>query len=251
MRRNLKKKLREFYQETPPMPDFNRKDELAEWARGKKISLPLEDSVLWFIRKQIVFVSRNMLLFQFILIALYWFFTITVRRENDAFQLLALFSPLAVLPGVLELSRSYRYGMTELELPSRFSLPQILLARIVIGAVLDLASLACMLAMAALRSNCTVGALILYGFVPGILTASGSMFLFNRCRSRNVGYAISAYCISLSGIGAASLNIWPEWHNRAAVSVWMAVLAGSAVFLAEELYKMFHDCTDRLECVKS
>lgn len=251
MRRDLKKELREFYREAPAIPDSDRKDELTAWAKGKQLSLPLEDSVFWFIRSQIRFVNRNLLLLQFLLIILYWFFTTAVLRDNDAFLLLVPFSPLAVLPGTWEISRSGRCKMTEMELPSRFSLPQVLLARIVIAAVLDIVSLTCMLAISAPEVGCTFGALILYGLVPGILAAAGSLFLFNRCCGQSAGYAVSAYCVSLSGFGAVSLNIWPKWYDRAAISAWMAVLAVSAVFLTEELHKMFHDCAAGPEYVKS
>jgi len=233
------------------MPDPSRAAELIARANRKTPALPRETSVVWFIRTQLRFINRKFLVLQLLLICLYAFFTAAVLRDSDAFFLLVPLAPIAVLLGTGELSRSFRFSMTELELPSRFSLAQILLARLVITAAADMLSLSCMLILTAMKTYHTFGALILYGLVPSLLAAAGSLFLINRSRNANAQYCVSAYCAGLSALGAVSLNTWPEWYNGAAAAVWCAVLAVSAVILAAELYKMLHDCSKGLECVKS
>lgn len=78
-----------------------------------------------------------------------------ILKDSDGFLLLVAAAPLVVLLGSGELSRSFRYHMTELELPSRFSLPQIFMARFVIAAVVDTLSLTCMLIMTAMKTYFT------------------------------------------------------------------------------------------------
>ena len=53
-----------------------------------------------------------------------------ILKDSDGFLLLVAAAPLVVLLGSGELSRSFRYHMTELELPSHFSLPQIFMAKV-------------------------------------------------------------------------------------------------------------------------
>lgn len=248
VKQNLKKELRELYGDVPPVPDPERVAELMSLAGKKSPALPKERSLYWFIRSQLRFVSRKFLALQLLLICLYGFFTTAILQDNDGFLLLVPFAPIAVLLGTGELSRSFRFNTTELELSSRFSLPQVLLARLVITAVVDTLSLSCMLVLTAMKTYQTFGALILYGLVPSLLAAAGALFLINRCRGTQ--YYVSAYCIALSAIGAISLNAWPEWYNGTATAVWLIVLAVSAVGFGLEVYKLLQDCSKRLECVK-
>ena len=139
--------------------------------------------------------------------------------------------------------------MTELELPSRFSLPQIFMARFAIAAVVDTLSLTCMLIMTAMKTYFTFGALILYGLVPSFLAASGSLFLLNRSRNANTHYCITAYCVGLSAFGLVSVSAFPDWYDSAAITVWMLILAISIGVFALELWKLFKDSAKRLECV--
>ena len=188
MKRVLKNELRQLMQAAPPLPDAAKKAQLMEQARSKRLSLSTETSMLQFIKGQIRFVNKSLFACQLLLLCLYGLFTTMVLKDSDGFLLLVAAAPLVVLLGSGELSRSFRYHMTELELPSRFSLPQIFMARFVIAAVVDTLSLTCMLIMTAMKTYFTFGALILYGLVPSFLAASGSLFLLNRSRNANTHY---------------------------------------------------------------
>lgn len=247
MKRNLEKDLRRLYSVVPPMPDVNGMEVLRIQAKNKKLALPTEISLLWFIRAQIHFISKRVLVFQFLLLCLYGFITTVMLKDNDGYLLLVPLAPIVVLLSTCELSRSYRYNMTELEMPSRFSLVQILLARFVSATVIDILSLTIMLITTAMRTRYAFYSLIIYGLVPSFLAAAGSLFLLNRNRNANANYYISAYCISLSAMGAASLEVWPAWYDDAATMMWLLILAISAGLFAVELYKMLKYSANRME----
>ena len=162
MKRVLKNELRQLMQAAPPLPDAAKKAQLMEQARSKRLSLSTETSMLQFIKGQIRFVNKSLFACQLLLLCLYGLFTTMILKDSDGFLLLVAAAPLVVLLGSGELSRSFRYHMTELELPSRFSLPQIFMARFVIAAVVDTLSLTCMLIMTAMKTYFTFGALILW-----------------------------------------------------------------------------------------
>lgn len=248
MKRVLKNELRQLMQAAPPLPDAAKKAQLMEQARSKRLSLSTETSMLQFIKGQIRFVNKSLFACQLLLLCLYGLFTTMILKDSDGFLLLVAAAPLVVLLGSGELSRSFRYHMTELELPSRFSLPQIFMARFVIAAV-DTLSLTCMLIMTAMKTYFTFGALILYGLVPSFLAASGSLFLLNRSRNANTHYYVTAYCVGLSAFGLVSVSALPDWYDSAAITVWMLILAISIGVFALELWKLFKDSAKRLECV--
>lgn len=246
MKQNLKNKLRELYNTAPQKPDAGNKATLITLARNKRLALPTETSLFWFIKSQIHFVNKSFLACQFLLLCFYGFFTTVVLKDNDGFLLLVPLVPIVVMFSTSEISRSFRFNMAEMELPSRFSLPQILLARFVIAAVIDILSLTCMLILTAMKTYYTFGALVLYGLVPGFLAAAGSLFLQNRSRSVNSQYYVSAYCVSLSVFGAISIEAWPTWYDSAAVTVWLVILIISASVFIVELNKMFQDSRKQL-----
>lgn len=250
MRQVRTQELRELYHTAPPPPpDTSKKAQLMERAKQKHLTLPTETSMLQFIKSQIRFVNKSLFACQFLLLCLYGLFTTMILKDSDGFLLLVAAAPLVVLLGSGELSRSFRYHMTELELPSRFSLPQIFMARFAIAAVVDTLSLTCMLIMTAMKTYFTFGALILYGLVPSFLAASGSLFLLNRSRNANTHYCITAYCVGLSAFGLVSVSAFPDWYDSAAITVWMLILAISIGVFALELWKLFKDSAKRLECV--
>ena len=252
MKRVLKNELRQLMQAARPLPDAAKKAQLMEQARSKRLSLSTETSMLQFIKGQIRFVNKSLFACQLLLLCLYGLFTTMILKDSDGFLLLVAAAPLVVLLGSGELSRSFRYHMTELELPSRFSLPQIFMARFVIAAVVDTLSLTCMLIMTAMKTYFTFGALILYvlyGLVPSFLAASGSLFLLNRSRNANTHYYVTAYCVGLSAFGLVSVSALPDWYDSAAITVWLLILAISIGVFALELWKLFKDSAKRLECV--
>ena len=247
MKRTLKRELKAFYQATPPMPCADLVAELKRQAKRNALTPPRDPSLYRFIKTQIRFLNRKLLVLQFLLICVYAVYTMVVLQDNHRFLLLVPAAPLAVLLGTGELSRSSRYGMAELEFPSRFSLPQILLARLILVAVVDLLSLTCMLCLTAMKTYYALGALILYGLVPTLLAAAGSLFFMNHLGSANAQYYTSAYCVSLSALGALSINLWPEWYVGTATAVWIIVLVLSVAVLAAEIYRLFRDCSKKLE----
>lgn len=251
MKQSLKKELRELYGTVPPIPNPGQINKLITQAGRKALMLPRESSLCWFIKSQIRFISWRFLMFQLLLLCLYGFFTTVFLQDDNGFLLLVPAAPVAVMLGTGELSRSFRFNTTELELPSRFSLPQVLLARLTITVVINTLSLTCMLFLTAMKTYHTFGSLILYGLVPSLLAAAGSLFLMNHSRDASAGYYVSAYCITLSAIGAISLAEWPEWYTGAATAVWLLVLAISAIAFAEEIYRLLRNCSGHLEYVKS
>ena len=86
--------------------------------------------------------------------------------------------PFLVMCSVTETTRSYRYGMEELELSVRFSLKSVVLARMVVLGLGNLAVLAG--AMLLLRSHMHIS--IACVMAPYFLTAGGSLYIVRNLR---------------------------------------------------------------------
>lgn len=237
MNRSLKNDLRQLYAAIPP-PDAGNKVQLMNRAGAIQPPMSRQTSLLWFIRSQLRFVSKPVLILQLLLLCLYGIVSGVVLTGRDGYLLMVPLAPLVVLLGTWELARSYRWNMTELELPSRFSLAQVLLARFVIAAVTDVLVLTVMLLTTAARTGYSFGALIVYGLVPSFMAAAGSLCLLHRSSPGAQGYLMAAYCLSLSVLGLISIEARPEWYDEAAITIWLLMLVVSAGAFAAELWRL-------------
>lgn len=242
----MKKELKKLYSTFPP-PDNEEKERLAAQLEGKRLVPAPEQSLVWFVGSQLRFVSKPILALQLLLLCLYGIVTGVILTDSDGYLLMVPLAPLAVMLGTFELSRSCRWNMTELEMPSRFSLPQVLLARFIIAAVTDVVTLTVMLVTTAARTGYSFGAMIVYGLVPSFMAAAGSLFLLHRSSAGVQGYLMAAYCLSLSVLGLISIEAWPAWYDEAAIIIWLLILAVSAVAFAAELSRLIRSSAMTME----
>ena len=248
MKQNIQKKLVEMYQSVPPMPDPDGMKIIIQEANNKKGFIPKESSLLWFIKTQIRFIDIKVWIFQILLLGVYAFFVCSTLHNIEGFLLLVPVTPIVVFIGTSELSRSYRYRMAEMEIPTRFSLPQVVLARLVIIVIADLFTLTCLMIITALQAYTAISALILYGMVPCLIAAYGCLWIMNRSHSSYSQYYTATYCIALSVMGYISINLWPVWYNASAQGIWLLVFGIALVGVYVEVCKMLRNCSRKLEC---
>ncbi len=248
MKRSMQKKLVEMYQSVPPMPDTRGKTSIIKEAKSIKRVIPKESSLFWFVKTQIRFIDIKVWIFQILLLCVYSFFVCVTLQDTEAFLLLVPITPIAVFISTSELSRSFRYRMAEMEIPTRFSLRQVLLARLIIIVAADLFSLTCLLIITALQAYMTISALILYGIVPCLVTAYGCLWIMNRCNNAYSQYYTAAYSIAISVVGGISVNLWPIWYDASAQGIWFLVFCIALAGVCAEVCKMLHNCSRKLEC---
>ena len=248
MKRNIQKKLVEMYQSVPPMPDAEGMTSIIKEAKSIKGVIPKESSLFWFVKTQIRFIDIKVWIFQILLLCMYALFVCATLQNTEGFLLLVPITPIVVLIGTSELSRSFRYRMAEMEIPTHFSLRQVLLARLIIIVAADLFTLTCLMIITALQAYTAINALILYGIVPCLVTAYGCLWIMNRCNRSYSQYYTATYSIALSVVGGISINLWPVWYNASAQGIWLLVFCLALVGFYSEVRKMLNNCSRKLEC---
>ena len=248
MKQNIQKKLIKMYQSVPKIPDYEKINSIIQEAKIPKQVIPRESSLSWFVTTQIRFINFKVWLFQILLLSLYAFFVFVNLRDTKGFLLLIPATPILVFIGTSELSRSFRYRMAELEMPTRFSLRHILLARLIIISALDLFTLTCFMIITSLQTYTAIHTLVLYGIVPCFVTAHGCLFILNRCNSSYSQYYTSTYSITLSVVGSLSVKLWPAWYDASARGIWLFVFCMALAGVCSEVYKMLHNCSQKVAC---
>lgn len=159
--------------------------------------------------------------------------------ELDVIWILSAVMPFAALLIVLEFARSAAYGMSELEMSSRFSLRTILLARMVMLGMVQFFGLLLIIPMAgmALVSNGV------YLLVPYLLTAFLGLVTVHRMRGKEglfVCGSISAFVCVLAPMSKYAAPVLYEQQNRI---LWVIAIA----FLLVGFVKEYRTSINHLE----
>lgn len=231
MNRRTRKMLREYYR----APEPRRKREFAaRWTR-RRISIGK------MILHQLRYISKwhmlcSMLLFGMMLAA----------GSYVSFSVLGtLYAmvPFLVVLSVTESMRSFRFGMTELESTTLFSLKSIIMMRMLL---LGVGNLFCLFMFAFLRNENVVMEFI-YLLVPYFLTAAGGLAVFRR----HSGVTGNYMCLALSaGVSALQCYVYYAYHDIYLAeynTIWLFVCILLAVLLGREMKQTFLVITKQRE----
>lgn len=186
MDRKIKEALKEAFE--APAPAHKH-----EFLRG----VPLQRvSVFSFMLSQAGYIRKRVLGLSLFLFALS--LTGACFLELDMLWVISAFMPFLALTAVTENSRSMVYGMDELEMSSRFSLRNVVLARMGIIGVLHLILLCLLMPLAYDHSIFTVLQVGVYMLIPYLLTDVVSLWLIRNIRGKEGIYSCvgAAVCVS-------------------------------------------------------
>lgn len=195
-----------------------------------------------FIAMQVRYIGRWVWLAQaaFLLLFLFFFssFHLGVADMQAVFLLLSLFAPVIAFIGFPEILKSSAHGMEEIEACTRFSMPKLMGARMLILGLADLCSLTILLAISAAGHGDIMLRMILYLLVPFNLTCCICMTVLGRVKSRYRGYysgVLCAFCVVLF----YRLSLLENYYETAATGVWVIMLILSLLYLAFAIVRVF------------
>lgn len=191
MDRKLKQELSEYFE--APKPE--KKRAFVRQFGLQKINMP------YMVFMQARYISK----WVWLLSALVCGLTVYVAANAEIKYVGAIFAciPFLVMVSVTESTRSYRYGMEELELSARFSLKSIVMARMVMLGLGNLAVLACTLLL--LGDMGQVNAV--YVIAPYFLTAGGGLCIVRKMRGNEGAFL----CFGLAALVSA-MQIYLPWQ---------------------------------------
>ena len=118
----------------------------------------------------------------------------------DMLWIISAFMPLLALSAVTENSRSATYGMDELEMSSRFSLRNVVLARMGIMGVLHLILLCLLMPLACVHSIFTIMQVGVYLLIPYLAADVTGLWLVRNIRGKEGLYACAGVSVCISGM---------------------------------------------------
>lgn len=218
----------------PPAPDPADKRRTADLLRTLPPPRPTGLAFVWC---QAGFICKRMWALQFALLAgvllLVWANGRAGVYALRQYALCAAAAPLLLVANVQDLARVYHQGMLELELATRYSLPRVTAARLLVFGVCDAVLLAVFAAAgsAVCRSDGII--VLLYCLTPFCCVSAVCMGLLRRLRPA----AFTPAALAVTGIALLVLVLpAPRLQGRLyapnARPLWAAVLVLSVVALA-------------------
>lgn len=154
---------------------------------------------------------------------------VEIRYMSTIFALV----PFLVMLSVTESTRSYRYGMEELELSARFSLKSVMLARMIILGIGNVL----VLIVAAVFMGEKMYANIVYMMVPYFLTAAGGLYLVRKIRGAEGTAACCTLAMLVSCMQTFLLWKYSILYTQRYTSIWVLVCVIGLLVLMRESYR--------------
>ena len=192
MDRKIKEALKEALKEAFEAPAPTRKQEFLQGVPPQRVS------VFSFMLSQAGYIRKRMLglsLFLFVLSL-----TGAYLLELDILLIISAFMPFIALSAVTENARSMAYGMDELEMSSRFSLRNVVLARMGIMGALHLILLCLLMPLAYAHSIFSVVQVGVYMLIPYLITDVVSLWIVRRIRGKEGLYSCVGVAVCVSSM---------------------------------------------------
>lgn len=221
MKRKLKNELTEYFE--APKPE--KKQAFVRKYTMRKMNLS------HIVAMQARYISKGVWIFSGL------FFGITclvaqIAEPGYVSMVLALI-PFLVILSVTESVRSYRYGMEELELSTRFSLKSILLARMV---MLGLGNFV-ILSAAMLLLKGTLQVRMVYWMAPYFLTAGGSLYIVRKLRGNESTFPCFALAASVCALELCLFMRADVFFAPKYAWVWIGACVIGVIMAVRESYR--------------
>jgi len=175
-----------------------------------------------FVAAQVRYIRKRIWCASFLLVGLV-LAGLAYLGHGNFIWIVSAFLPLVALAGIMEVAKSLSYNMAELEMSCKYSLSDIVLARLgIIGAV---NAVAFIVITAALLRGSGMGLipLIVQLFTPYLLTTTLSLFSLNRFRMRGTLYV----CAGVSCL-ASALSAGIHINETVLMGLFALLLLGTA-----------------------
>ncbi len=241
MNKKLKNALRVSF-EAPPPAD---KERFLKKLRYPKISRHK------FFLSQIRYIRKRVWALSVMIVLIGWALAfLPPALGNWSAESEKIWSVSAVLPFLAmltatELYRSSFYRMAELETVCRFSLPQIVMARITILGGGNFVILTLLLIFMSRASAYSVLQVIAYLMVPYLVTCGICMYILNRVRGRDSVYGCAAAACLICVTNITISSTVQLLYTNTCLSYWMLFFVFSGVLIVIQLRKLLKQTEDK------
>ncbi len=205
--------------------------ELPESKRKKDLLMSLDTpriSLYEFFISQIKYIRKRTLFIQAITMLICLIALLSIDKSNlkiNYISILPSIIPFFVLTIATEIFRSISYNMMELEMSTRYSLGQIIIARTAILGSLNFIFFIFLLIFLKFKLEYSILSLSLYILIPFLLTCFGFLYVMNYIRNKNVNFYCAGISIFISLSNFLLYNANYNIYNYLSLDFWLILFA--------------------------
>lgn len=158
--------------------------------------------------------------------------------ERDMLWCVSAFMPLLALSVLTESGRSETYGMAEFELSTRFSLKSVILARLLILGVANLALFCLLLPFAHMNNGTSILQTGVYMACPYLFTAFSGLWAVRKVHGKEATYLCTGIAIAVSAGNLLVYQSFPTIYAGQGLIWWIAALIFFGIGTTNQCYQI-------------
>lgn len=250
MKKKIENMITEYYNDYPQMPDSNALNHLLMMANDnshKKDTANL--SYLGFVISQVRFIKRSVCIAQILLLAMCFFGLEFFHESMWQVAWVSAVLPVFIMGGMLEMSKSFSDNMLEMEMATKYTLNQVLVARVMLLGGINFIELSLMFLYSGLKVEDFSFTLLVYMSVPFLMTTFLCLMIVNRIRGKEGGIMMMAIGMMIS-LGTGTLAFYyPQVYKEYMRGYWYIMFGVIVAAITIEFIRIIRCCNRKLDGV--
>lgn len=168
----------------------------------------------------------------------------SMREQQEITKIISALTPFLALSAAAESGRSLRYRMDELEMSGRFTLKAVIMARMGILGISDLALLGIVCPVLLWHRQTAFLSVGISVLLPYLLTSFCSLFILRRIREKESLYYCSGVTVLVCGFQILLTAVHMEVYEFLKPAVWLCIVALLLALTGRECLKILKQTED-------
>lgn len=228
-----------------PSIDENKKRQSIEILKIEiaNTEITVKESYFEKIKRYIPFMSKITFLFQFILL-LVGILVIKSMNFEKTRLILSLVMPILAFLQIMELEKSFKYNMYEIEMSCKMDLKELISIKLIINTFINLCIMTVFAVMTGTYFEQESYVLILYFLVPFMITNVANILTMRLLKNKSNELVNMTIMLLINAI-LFKINInFPSVYETSSVLVWLGLLIIMVFYFIKAVYQFYEEEDD-------
>ena len=228
-----------------PIIDENKKRQSIEILKKEiaNIEITVKESYFEKIRRYVLFMNKTTFLIQFVLL-LIGIFVIKSMAFEKTRLILSLVMPILAFLQMMELEKSFKYNMYEIEMSCKMDLKELISIKLLVNTIINLIIMTVFASLTAVHFGNEIYLLIIYFLVPFMITNVINIRVMKLSKNKS-NEIINITVTLLMNIVLLILNIkFPCVYEMSSILVWIGLLCITVFYFTKAVYRFFEEEDD-------
>lgn len=205
--------------------------------------ITVKESYFEKIKRYIPFMSKITFLFQFILL-LVGILVIKSMNFEKTRLILSLVMPILAFLQIMELEKSFKYNMYEIEMSCKMDLKELISIKLIINTFINLCIMTLFAVMTGTHFEQKSYVLILYFLVPFMITNVANILTMRLLKNKSNDIVNMTIMLLINAI-LFKINIkFPSVYETSSVLVWLGLLIITVFYFIKAIYQFYKEEDD-------